>query len=205
MRVDLFDSPVEPNNRLPYDGTVYYHESVLGTKEATKAFEALLEEIEWVHDEAIIYGKRIITKRKVGWYGEKPFSYTYSKTTKIAKAWTPTLLRIKETIESVTQTQFNACLLNLYHNGQEGMSWHSDGEKELVPEGVIASVSLGADRKFAFKHKATKEKISLLLEHGSLLTMQGKTQAHWQHSLPTTKRCAHPRINLTFRCMREPL
>jgi len=102
-------------------------------------------------------------------------------------------------VEDLTQETYNSCLLNLYHNGSEGMGWHSDDEKELLKDGAIASLSLGADRKFVFKHKRSNEKVSVWLEHGSLLLMRGPTQTHWKHSLPTTKKIHSPRINLTFR------
>ena len=146
--------------------------------------------------------KRIITKRKVAWYGDSPYSYTYSKVTKHALPWTPTLKVIKALIEEKAKSEFNSCLLNLYHSGSEGMGWHSDGEKELVKHGVIASMSFGAERKFVFKHIRTKETVSIFLQSGSLLTMQDQTQDHWQHRLPPTKKVTTPRINLTFRQMK---
>ena len=111
------------------------------------------------------------------------------------------LLFLKKLIEHKTGEQFNSCLLNLYHSGDEGMAWHSDGEKDLKKNGAIGSLSFGAERKFAFKHKESKEKIDLYLEHGSLLIMKGKTQTHWLHRLPPTKKINTPRINLTFRCI----
>ncbi|MBQ0740235.1 alpha-ketoglutarate-dependent dioxygenase AlkB, partial [Aquimarina celericrescens] len=111
----------------------------------------LLKNIEWKNDEAIIFGKRIITKRKVAWYGEKQFEYTYSNTTKHALPWTLELLELKEIIEKKTNETFNSCLHNLYHDGSEGMAWHSDAEKDLKKNGAIGSLSFGAERKFAFK------------------------------------------------------
>ncbi|WP_432714331.1 alpha-ketoglutarate-dependent dioxygenase AlkB family protein, partial [Pedobacter sp.] len=155
--------------------------------------------IDWKNDEAIIFGKRIITKRKVAWYGEKPFEYTYSNTTKLALPWTKELLEVKAVVEKETEETFNSCLLNLYHNGDEGMAWHSDGETDLKKDGAIGSLSFGAERKFAFKHKLTKEKVELRLAHGSLLVMKGTTQTHWLHRLPPTKLITAPRVNLTFR------
>ena len=89
--------------------------------------------------------------------------------------------------------------MNLYHDGSEGMAWHSDGEKDLKKNGAIASLSLGAERKFSFKHKKSKENISLFLPNGSLLIMKGSTQTYWLHRLPPTKKIHSPRINLTFR------
>ena len=102
-------------------------------------------------------------------------------------------------IEEHAENAFNSCLLNLYHDGSEGMSWHSDDEKEMKPNGAIASLSLGATRKFSFEHKQTKETVSLMLERGSLLIMAGQTQTYWHHSLPKSKKIHTPRINLTFR------
>ncbi len=127
--------------------------------------------------------------------------YRYSGTTKTALTWTEALLAIKTRIEEQSGETYNSCLLNLYHTGEEGMAWHSDGETELKKDGTIASVSLGAERKFAFKHKQTKERIDLWLEHGSLMVMKGTTQTHWLHRLPPTKKVMAPRVNLTFRQM----
>ena len=159
----------------------------------------MLDNIEWENDKAIIFGKLIITKRKVAWYADQPFDYTYSKTTKSALPWTKELAELKEIIEQETGETFNSCLLNLYHSGEEGMAWHSDGEKDLKKNGAIASLSFGADRKFSFKHKTTKQTVSVFLEKGSLLVMKGTTQTNWLHRLPPTKKVKTPRINLTFR------
>lgn len=198
--MDLFDNIVDKaKNWLPKDGIVNYYGKLFINAEATDYLDKLLRTIEWRNDEAIIFGKKIITKRKVAWYGEKPFEYTYSNTTKHALPWTKELVALKIIIEKETGETFNSCLLNLYHDGAEGMAWHSDGETDLKRNGAIASLSFGAERKFAFKHKQTKEKIELILEHGSLLVMKDTTQAHWLHRLPPTKRIMKPRVNLTFR------
>ena len=149
----------------------------------------------------MIFGKRIVTARKVAWYGDSDFSYTYSGTTKQALVWTDELAALKSIVEKLTATRFNSCLLNLYHDGNEGMAWHSDDEKSLGRDSTIASVSLGAEREFRFKHKRTDEKISVLLESGSLLVMKGTTQTHWLHSIPEVEENQIPRINLTFRTM----
>ncbi|WP_423190705.1 alpha-ketoglutarate-dependent dioxygenase AlkB family protein [Aequorivita soesokkakensis] len=186
-------------NLLPKDGMVNYFGRVFSEEEANRYYENLLNKIDWKNDEAIIYGKKIITKRKVAWYGDKEFEYTYSKITKKASLWTPELLELKRTVEEKSSETFNSCLLNLYHSGEEGMAWHSDAEKDLKKNGAIASISFGAARKFAFKHKQTKETISLNLEHGSLLIMKGTTQTHWLHRLPPTTKVNTPRVNLTFR------
>ena len=128
-----------------------------------------------------------------------PFAYTYSKITKTALPWSVTLLQLKNLAEVKTGETYNSCLLNLYHDGSEGMAWHSDGEKQLKRHGAIASLSFGAERKFGFKHKETKEVISLNLASGSLLVMKGETQDNWLHRLPPTKKISQPRVNLTFR------
>jgi alkylated DNA repair dioxygenase AlkB len=147
----------------------------------------------------MIFGKRIVTKRMTGWYGEKEFDYTYSKITRKARLWTPELIELKNLVEQKTGLNFNSCLLNLYHTGEEGMSWHSDAEAELGPDPAIASLSLGAERKFVLKNKLSGEKVTVELENGSLLLMKGQTQKNWLHSLPKTKKVKEPRINLTFR------
>ncbi len=196
----LFEPEIDPTkNWLPIEGTVNYYGKILNHQEADYFLKALLNNIEWRNDEAIIFGKKIITRRKVAWYGAKPFEYTYSNTTKLALPWTKELLELKTMVEQKTGETFNSCLLNLYHNGSEGMAWHSDGEKDLKKNGAIGSLSFGAPRKFAFKHKKTNEKIELILEHGSLLVMKDETQSYWLHRLPPTKLISEPRVNLTFR------
>ena len=200
--MELFD--IDPTiNLLPRDGTVNYYGSVFNHLEANHYLQALLQNIQWRNDEAIIFGKRIITKRKVAWYAEESFEYTYSKTTKRALPWTNDLLELKSVVEQKTGENFNSCLLNLYHDGSEGMAWHSDGEKDLKKDGAIASLSFGAERKFSFKHKKSKEKIDVVLKHGSLLVMKDTTQTNWLHRLPPTKRILKPRINLTFRTIHK--
>lgn len=186
-------------NLLPFDGIVNYLGRVFDPKTAPIFFEKLLHKVEWRNDEAVIFGKHIITKRKVAWYGDKDFAYTYSNTTKQALPWTTDLLELKHLIEKLSGSKFNSCLLNLYHDGNEGMSWHSDNERSLGKDTAIASVSFGAERKFMLKHKQTKQTVSLILENGSLLIMKGKTQTNWLHCLPKTKRVSAPRVNLTFR------
>ena len=198
--MDLFESlDNKPRNLLPKEGEVLYYGVIMSTQAADHYFDNLMKTIQWQHDEAIVMGKKIITKRKVAWYGEKAYSYTYSNTTKTALPWTADLLELKTLVEQTTGETFNSCLLNLYHDGSEAMSWHSDAEKDLKKDGAIGSISLGAQRKFAFKHRQSKETITQVLEHGSLLVMKGKTQSHWLHRLPPTKTIDHPRINLTFR------
>ncbi|MCF3109110.1 alpha-ketoglutarate-dependent dioxygenase AlkB [Niabella sp. CC-SYL272] len=190
-------------NLLPFDGMVHYYGRIFTPETAATYFNRLMETIEWRNDEAVIFGKRIITKREVAWYGNKNFAYTYSNATKTALPWTKELLELKQLSEEKTGEQYNSCLLNLYHTGTEGMAWHCDEERELKKNGAIASLSFGAERKFAFKHKTSGERVDCFLEHGSLLVMKGTTQTHWLHRLPPTKKVLKPRVNLTFRSIRE--
>lgn len=200
--MDLLTNIVDQaENILHKDGLANYYKDMLTLKQADAYYSDLLSKIEWKNDEALMFGKRIITKRKVAWYADKPFKYTYSNTTKLALPWTKELVEIKKIIENNTGEHFNSCLLNLYHSGDEGMAWHSDDEKELKKNAAIASLSLGAERKFSLKHKKSKKVVSLVLHHGSLLVMKGTTQSNWLHRLPPTKTVTTPRVNLTFRMM----
>lgn len=189
------------NNLLPMDGEVYYFPNFIPEDKCIDVYQQLLDEIEWQQDEAFIYGKHYITKRKVAWYGTAPYAYTYSKTTKIARPFTPLLIRLQQQLEALHKAAYNSCLLNLYHNGLEGMAYHSDNEPCLLTNGSIGSISLGAPRKFCFKHKASKHTLSLTLENGSALIMKGPTQQHWLHALPKSTKITTGRINLTFRHM----
>ena len=198
--MNLFEPIFNPNkNLLPEGGIVNYHGKIFSHTEANRYLDTLLNSIEWKNDEAVIFGKLIVTKRKVAWYADHKFEYTYSNVTKHALPWTKELLELKRITEEQTNETYNSCLLNLYHDGSEGMAWHSDGETDLKKDGAIGSLSFGAERKFSFKHKQTKETVSVILEHGSLLVMKGTTQTHWFHRLPPTKIISKPRVNLTFR------
>ena len=196
--MDLFQQE-GPQQILPRDGIAEYYGPILAVPEADAFFSALMQEIDWQHDRVKLYGKEIVTRREVAWHGDRAFQYTYSQNTKTALPWTPSLSALKAEVEGISGQSYNCCLLNLYHSGEEGMAWHADDEKELQPEGAIASVSLGPERRFVFRHKSYKEKCEVRLAHGSLLVMRGTTQTHWEHSLPVMKRVLEPRINLTFR------
>ena len=200
--MNLFDFPANSvNNILPYNGEVNYYGKIFSEPEAQRYLNKLIERLAWQHDEALIFGKRVITRRKVAWYGDKPYQYTYSKNTKTALEWTEELLILKDVIEELTGFSYNSCLANLYHTGEEGMAYHSDDEKDLEDNAAIASLSFGAERRFLLKHKDDKTTIKILLEHGSLLVMKGETQKNWLHRLPPTKSTMKPRVNLTFRKM----
>ena len=152
--MNLFDDIQDfPINILPKDGITEYYGKIFSDEECEKYYQYLLNHIPWENDEAVIFGKLIYTKRKVAWFGEKIFEYTYSNRTKYAKLWTPELLALKQKCEEASGETYNSCLLNLYHDGSEGMAYHSDGEKDLKKHGAIASLTFGAERKFSFKHK----------------------------------------------------
>ena len=201
--LSLFDLDTN-HNILPCQGEAIYYGFAFTQSQASTYFNMLFQTIPWQNDEAIIFGKLITTKRKVAWFGTKPFSYTYSNIQKTALPFTAELLEIKKVIETISGESYNSCLLNLYHDGSEGMAWHSDAEKQLKRNGAIASVTFGAVRTFSFKHKITKEKVDIVLEPGSLLVMKGETQTHWLHRLPPSKKVLQPRINLTFRTIIDP-
>ena len=181
------------------DGIAIYTDSLIPAEKSEFFLLQLSKNIQWKNDESVIFGKHYITRRKTAWYGDQPFCYTYSKIKRTALPWTDELLEIKHIVENYEAVKFNSCLLNFYHDGDDGMGWHSDNEKELIKNGVIASISLGAERKFSFKHKKNKEKIDLILGNGSLLVMKEQIQNHWMHQLPKSKKVREPRINLTFR------
>ena len=193
------DIAVSSQTIINRDGIAIYTDSLIPTEKSEFFLLQLSKNIQWKNDESVIFGKHYITRRKTAWYGDRPFNYTYSKIKRTALPWTNELLEIKHIVENNESTKFNSCLLNFYHDGDDGMGWHADNEKELKKNSVIASVSLGAERKFSFKHKKNKEKIDLILGNGSLLVMKEQIQNHWMHQLPKSRKVREPRINLTFR------
>lgn len=190
-------------NLLPFDGLVEYYGCVLEPAKADIFFRNLLRDVAWRYDEVVLFGKKIVTRREVAWYGDRPFRYSYSNTAKVALPWIGDLPQLKALCEEHSGETYNSCLVNLYHDGSEGMAWHADNEKDLKPGGAIASLTLGAERRFSFKHKQSGEIRSVLLEHGSLLVMKGETQTHWLHRLPPANGICSPRINLTFRTIAD--
>lgn len=193
--------PERSPNLLPCDGEVYYFGRILPPEAAEDFFRRLDAGIAWRSDEALIFGRQIRTRRQVAWHGELPFAYTYSRSTKTALPWTEELRALKSLVESISGASYNSCLLNRYPSGAEGVGWHSDDEKALAPGGSIAALSLGAQRRFRFRHKTLGCQAELWLEPGSLLEMRGDTQRCWKHALPPAKRIAEARISLTFRQM----
>lgn len=193
---DLTESKL---NLLPKDGCVNYHPNFIPADNHIKLMDQLQQSLQWDADQLMMFGKLVTTRRKVAWIGDPNCAYTYSGVKKQPQSWTPELLTIKSQIEELAQSDFNSCLLNFYHDGSDGMGWHSDNEKELDPHSPIASLSLGARRKFSFRHKEDKTTLPLYLDNGSALIMYSPTQQFWQHALLKTTTVSTPRINLTFR------
>ena len=182
------------------DADVVLFPTFFSAEQSDMLLESLARRIVWSQEKINLFGRTIDLPRLTAWYGEEGLAYSYSGITHRAIAWTSDLLEIKNSIESTTGTSFNSVLLNRYRNGRDSVSWHSDDERVLGTNPVIASVSLGQARKFQFKHKQNGQlRESVYLAHGSLLLMQGATQHHWLHQIPKTKRPLGERINRTFR------
>ncbi|MCK6598647.1 MAG: alpha-ketoglutarate-dependent dioxygenase AlkB [Bdellovibrionaceae bacterium] len=190
-------------NLLPSRGIVFFVENFFSTKESKNYFSSLQKEIMWDQKHIVLFGKRVLQPRLTAWYGDNDKSYRYSGVTLTPTPWTKNLLEIKHKIES-TYTygswKFTSVLLNQYRNGQDSMGWHRDNEKELGLNPTIASISLGATRKFLLRDREKKEKpIAINLPSGSLVIMAGETQKFWEHCIPKTTQEVGSRINLTFR------
>lgn len=182
------------------EGEGAYWPEAFGRAEADALFARLRADIQWREEEIIIFGERKRVPRLVAWHGDPGVAYTYSGAHHEPEPWTAPLAGLRARIESLSGQNFNAVLLNLYRSGADGMGWHADDEPELGVNPVIASVSLGATRRFRLRHRRRKELTrDLDLAHGSLLLMAGTTQHHWLHALPKTARAVGERINLTFR------
>lgn len=182
------------------DAEVTLWPAAFGADEATRLLDELRSGIDWQHEEVVVFGQRRRVPRLVAWHGDPAARYTYSGTLHEPLRWTPPLLQARARVEELAGRQFNAVLLNRYRDGRDGMGWHADDEPELGSDPVIASVSLGAARRFCLRHRRRKDaKLELRLPHGSLLLMSGATQQHWVHALPKTASAVAERINLTFR------
>ncbi len=179
---------------------ITYYPDFLDPKNADRYFQIFLKELNWQHHDITIFGKKIPQPRLTALYAVNEEPYSYSNLTLIPKKLTPELLEILQKVNKKTRENFTHCLANLYRDGNDSMGWHSDDEKELGIDPVIASISLGGVRNFQLKHKSIKDqRFKLDLEHGSLLLMAGSTQHFWKHQLPKTKKQVAQRINLTFR------
>ena len=181
--------------------SVKYIENFFNLDESQLYMRQLTQSVLWRREKIKMWGKEIVTKRRIAWYADDGKSYTYSGSTFFPSQWNNVLLQLKEKVENYSEIKFNSVLLNEYPNGEVGMGWHSDDEKELGTDPIIASLSFGANRDFIFKHKTDKsiENVKLHLKSGSLLLMLGSTQHYWKHSLPKRLKVKEPRINLTFR------
>ncbi len=184
---------------LPFDGTATLYNDFLDTQFATQAFNQIRDESQWEQPEITIFGNTVLEPRLSTWHNELGEGYKYSGVMRLAQPFSEILSDIRNRCAEVTNTQFNSALVNFYRNGQDGVGWHSDNEACNGPEPTIASVSLGATRRFDLRHRKTGETIKIQLRSGSLLVMAGKSQQCWVHQVAKTKRIHEPRINLTFR------
>jgi alkylated DNA repair dioxygenase AlkB len=190
-----------PASLLPYDGTVWLCEDALGEADAWRLFEQLIALTPWRQEVAMLMGRRVPIPRLTAWHGAAGYVYSGIKMT--PAPWNPPLLELKAVAEACARQAFNSVLLNLYRDGRDSVSWHADNEPGLGRDPVIASVSLGATRRFQMKHRRREARVALDLTAGSCLVMAGATQHHWLHQVPKTSRPVGPRINLTFRTMRQ--
>ena len=194
--LDKNSSLIKANNL-----SVKYIENFFDFDQSQLYMKHLTNDIKWKREKIRMWGREIVTKKRIAWYADEGKSYTYSGSTFHPDQWNELLLEIKKYVEQYIKFQFNSVLLNEYPNGKVGMGWHSDDERELGIDPIIASLSFGANRDFIFKHKTDKnvDNIKIHLKSGSLLLMLGSTQHHWKHSLPKRLKVREPRINLTFR------
>ncbi|MBO0593119.1 alpha-ketoglutarate-dependent dioxygenase AlkB [Cellulophaga sp. E16_2] len=189
-----YSQPIKINN-----GTYLYIPNFYDKTKADSYLKAFIENVKWKQESMNMYGKQIPFPRLTSWYGDSDNSYSFSGITLQPHPWSKELLEIKKDIEPKSGVQFNSVLLNRYRNGNDSISWHTDAEKELGKNPIIASVNFGAERKFQLKHIGTNEKIEIVLKHGSLLIMMGELQHYWKHQVPKTKKVQTERVNLTFR------
>lgn len=184
---------------LPGDGSALLWQGFLAASEARDVAETLMSEVPWGTWSIAMFGRSLPEPRLSAWVGDPGTDYRYSRRTRSPLPWTPTLLAIREQCESVAGARFNAVLANLYRDGRDSMGWHADDEPENGPDPTIASVSLGAERRFDFRHRDTGETIRTVLPSGSLLVMSGPCQSHWVHQVPKSTKTSGPRVNLTYR------
>lgn len=196
----LAAAPTTDRIELP-DAEVRLRHQAFTSAESASLFQRLLTETPWRQDKITLYGKTFDLPRLQQWYGDEGLSYVWSGIVMNPMPWTPTLLEAKARAEEISGERFNTVLLNRYRDGNDTVAWHTDNEKELGPEPVIASVSFGAERDFMMRHALRTDlpDTTLLLTNGSVLVMAGATQRCWKHAVPRRKRVTDERINLTFR------
>jgi alkylated DNA repair dioxygenase AlkB len=184
------------------DGQYLFYPDFFSKSESDLLLQKLRTDIEWKQESMNMYGKQVSFPRLTAWYGDNDKPYSFSGITLQPKIWSEELIEIKNKIEPLAKVKFNSVLLNLYRSGNDSISWHTDAEKELGINPVIASVNFGATRRFQLRHTKTKEKLEIELTHGSLLIMQGELQHFWEHQVPKTAKMVGERINLTFRVIK---
>jgi alkylated DNA repair dioxygenase AlkB len=198
--VQLSTVPIE---LLPENGSALFYQRFLDASTADELYLELRALVPWRQEKIKIFGRLIAQPRLTASFADEGIGYSYSGHSPEMHSWIPPLTSIKRKIEALTGHRFNAALLNLYRDGNDSMGWHRDNEKELGTEPVIASVSLGAERRFVLRdHKTKKKRIEVVLPHGSLLVMSGRSQHEWEHCLPKSARHVGERINITFREVR---
>jgi alkylated DNA repair dioxygenase AlkB len=188
-----------PPNRAARDGAVHLFPDFLSSADAGALFQTLRAELDWQQETIVIAGRPVLVPRLVCWYGDHGADYRYSGVQHHTSPWTPALQALREKVERRTGGRYNSVLGNYYRSGNDSMGWHADKEKELGTHPIIASLSLGASRRFLLRHNKTREQLELLLTDGSLLLMGGSLQHHWRHCVPKAPSAAGTRINLTFR------
>lgn len=172
--------------------------------EADELLAALLTDISWQQEDIVMFGEPRRVPRLVAWHGDPGTAYTYSGTAHEPLPWTPVLQGIRDRVQDLTGYPFNSVLLNRYRDGRDGMGWHADDELELGRDPVIASVSLGATRRFKLRHRRLRDAVAAIeLAHGDLLLMAGTTQHAYVHAVPKTTRPVGERVNLTFRLVAQ--
>lgn len=209
-QMDIFGNPIPPKSgsnpkeglTVIENGEYIFFPNFFSKAESDLLLKGLRNNIVWKQESMNMYGKKIDFPRLTAWYGNNDKPYSFSGITLQPLPWTSEILTIKNKIEPVAKTVFNSVLLNLYRDGNDSISWHTDAERELGLNPVIASVNFGATRKFQLRHIKTKEKLEIELTHGSLLIMQGELQHFWQHQVPKTSKSVGERINLTFRVIK---
>ena len=202
-QLDMFGAPSEEGQTIKItNGEYFYIPGFFNRQTANQYLNAFVQNIDWRQEEMNMYGKTIKFPRLTSWYGDSDKPYKFSGITLNPHPWNKELLEIKSKIEPKCEVIFNSVLLNLYRDGNDSISWHTDAEKELGINPVIASVNFGAERKFQLKHRENGEKIELILHHGSLLVMKGEIQHHWLHQVPKTTAPLKERVNLTFRVIK---
>ena len=197
---DLFDSGGKEQLPIP-DGEVFLWRRIDLGADYKSLLNRLIKETPWRQDEVVVWGKTHKQPRLVAWYGDSDKPYTYSGVTLEPNLWTSALSKVRAVVEDLCAHPFNSVLLNYYRNNRDGMGFHSDDERELGAEPVIASVSLGETRTFVMKHRHKPEvpDLKIPLPAGSLLLMRGKTQKNWKHGIPKESKNCGARVNLTFR------